>query len=406
MDKSVTPSVAKSDNIDFSVVWQFFGDIPIKYRKKLKPFFEPVRLLPNERLIQQGEVGDSLYIILKGQLRVINEEAEESEVFLTFKEPGEGVGEISLLTGERRSATVDAVIASELVSLSRKNLEVFTATALEASHFLTEELLRRIHQSRLNHVLMMTNVFKQLEENVLQDIKAKLEPVTVASGKTIMQVGDPGDALYIVISGRLRVISPVADGERPYQLDTHRGQTVGEIGLITGKRRTATVLALRDSLLAKLSRDSFNWLLQKHPEAMLSQFAGPIIERLQNELTDNKLTTHTVTTITLIATDITVPLSAFTTKFNDSLGKLGSTMLLNSKRCDDILGSENIAYLSDDDPANDRFVFWLNEQEANHDYVVYEADYEPTAWTKRSIRQADIVLIVEKSDLSFTFLRV
>ena len=102
------------------VAWNFFGSIPEQYKTVLTPAFEKIQLAPNERLIQQGEPGDCLYILLKGQLRVIDEDLDESENFLTFKEPGEGVGEISLLTGERRTATVDAVIASELVVLIQK----------------------------------------------------------------------------------------------------------------------------------------------------------------------------------------------------------------------------------------------------------------------------------------------
>ncbi|MCP4185597.1 MAG: hypothetical protein GY761_20210, partial [Hyphomicrobiales bacterium] len=173
-----------------------------------------------------------------------------------------------------------------------------------------------------------------------------------------------------------------------------------EIGLITGKKRTATVFALRDSLLAKLSRDSFGRLLHKHSEAILAQFAGPIIERLQNQLTGNTPRTGAVTTIAIIPVDKAVPLAEFATKFSDALSKLGSTMHLNSVQCSDYLGTENIAYLADDDPKNGRFVFWLNEQEASHDHVVYEADYEPTAWTRRCIRQADLLLIVGNANQS------
>ncbi len=394
MDNTLLDSNSFQGEFDLSIAWQFFGSGVEAYRDLLEPAFGHVQLAANERIIHQGEIGDTLYIVLKGQLRVIDEEQDEANRFLTFKEPGEGVGEIALLTGERRTASVDAVTETELVSLSRPKLEAATQDAPEASQAIDEALRQRVQQSRLNHVLILTNIFKNLDEPVLQDVQAELELMAVASGDTIMEVGDAGDALYIIVGGRLRVISPTDDEERLYQVDTHRGQTVGEIGLITGKKRTATVFALRDSLLAKLSRDSFRRLLQKYPEAMLAQFAGPIIERLQNQLTGNTSTTGTVTTITIIPTDKTVPLTEFTAKFSEALSKLGSTMHLNSAQCSDYLGAENIAYLADDDPKNDRFVFWLNEMEASHDHIVYEADYEPTTWTRRCIRQADLVLIV------------
>lgn len=396
------PTTSASDPAapDLSIVWQFFGSIPQAYKGILEPAFEHVVLAPNDRLIQQGEVGDSLYIVLKGELRVIDEELDEANRFLTSKEPGEGVGEIALLTGERRTASVDAVMETELVSLSRQQLDRVTEDTPEAGQIILEAIRQRVHQSRLNHVLIMTNLFKDLAEAVLQDIQAELELLTVASGDTIMEVGDPGDALYIVIGGRLRVVSQKIDEERPYYIDTQRGQTVGEIGLITGKKRIATVFALRDSLLAKLSQDSFKRLLQKHPEAMLAQFAGPIIERLRNQLTGDQPTTGGVTTFTIIPTDKTVPLAEFVTKFSEGLRRIGSFIHLNSERCDRYLSTTDIAYLTEGDPKNDRFVFWLNEQEASHDYVIYEADYEPTVWTRRCIRQADLVIIVGKAQAS------
>jgi NTE family protein/lysophospholipid hydrolase len=394
MSERASASSLERDTSDLSTVWHFFGDIPDQYKEVLTPAFELVQLAPNERLIQQGERGNCLYILLSGQLRVIDEELDPADNFLTFKEPGEGVGEISLLTGERRTASVDAVRASELVSLFRKNLEAVTATVPEARRVIYEAISLRVHQSRLNHVLIMTNVFKGLEEEVLRDIQAELELITVSSGETIMEVGDPGDALFIVIGGRLRIVSQKANGEQPYTVDTYRGQTVGEIGLITGSKRTAKVFALRDSLLAKLSQDAFKRLLQKHPDAMLAQFAGPIIKRLQNQLAGNESITNTVTTICVIPVDSSVPLADFTAKLSDALDKLGSTIRLNSDRCDEHLGIQNVAYLADDDPKNGRFIFWLNEQEATHDYVLYEADYEPTAWTRRCVRQADLLLIV------------
>jgi predicted acylesterase/phospholipase RssA/CRP-like cAMP-binding protein len=395
-----TARASEAATPDLSIVWQFFGNIPNHYKELLEPVFEHVCLAPNERLIQQGEVGNSLYIVLKGKLRVIDEELDESTRFLTFKEPGEGVGEIALLTGERRTASVDSVTETELVSLSRQQLETVTQDSPDAGRIIFDAISHRVHQSRLNHVLIKTNVFKDLDETVLQDIQAELELMTVASGNKIMEVGDAGDALFIVIGGRLRVVSEKNDEERPYIVDTHRGQTVGEIGLITGEKRTATVFALRDSLLAKLSRDAFGRLLQKHPEAMLAQFAGPIIERLRDQLTGDQPTTGDVTTITIIPTDKTIPLAGFATKLSEALQQVGSTLHLNSARCDTYLSTTDIAYLNEDDPKNGRFVFWLNEREASHDYVVYEADYEPTAWTRRCIRQADLVLIVGNANAS------
>ena len=401
MNEVSSLSAQKSEDLDLSLVWNFFSNVPEKYKEELGLAFEYIRLNANERLIQQGELGDSLYIVLDGQLRVIDEELDEVEQLLSFKDPGDAVGEIALLTGERRTASVDAVVETGVVSLSRSRLRRVAKDTPEANDVVYDAIRQRVQQSRLNHVLIRTNIFKNLEEPILKDVQAELELMTVASGDTIMKVGDLGDELFIVIGGRLRVVSPTPDQKSSYIVDTHVGQTVGEIGLITGERRTATVFALRDSLLARLSKDAFQRLLQKHPEAMLAHFAGPIIERMRSQLSSGTSKTDFVTTICIIPVDDSVPITEFATKLTKSLHILGSTMHLNSSQCDALLDTQNIAYLHADDPKNDQFVFWLNEQEASHDTIVYEADTTSTAWTRRCIRQADLVLIVGNANGTF-----
>jgi predicted acylesterase/phospholipase RssA/CRP-like cAMP-binding protein len=398
MDAIPFDSNSLPEGFDLAVVWKYFGSTVEMYRDLLEPAFYTLQLAANERLIHRGEVGDALYIVLAGRLKVVAEKGE-GENILAFIEPGEGVGEVAFLTGARRTASVDAVTETRLLAMSKQSMTEITEKDPEAGRVLNAALRRHVHQAQLNHVFVMTNIFQDLNNKILHDLKAELELMTVSSGDTIMRSGDVADALYIVISGRLRVVSQDSDGEA-YSVDTSRGQTVGEIGLITGERRTATVFALRDTLLARLSRASFQKLLQQYPQAMLSQFVGPIIARLRDERSGNAVKTSDVSVIAITAVDHTVPLAEFTMKFTEALGCLGSTKHLNSKTCAFQFGAPDIAYLAEDDPKNDYFVFWLNEEEATQDYVVYEADYELTRWTERCIRQADLVLIVGNASSS------
>ncbi len=385
------------DEFESSLARKFLGSECEGCWEILEPAFDRVQIRQGERLINQGESGDTVFIVIEGHLRVVD---EQNDRVLDDKEPGDGVGEISLLTGERRTASVDAETDSKLLSLSRQKLHEIRERHPEAGQVLMEALIERIHKSRLNHVLVLSEVFKGFSEELLREMQGELELITIPSGAIIMEVGDEPDALYMVIGGRLRVVSPRVEGEKRYQVDIRRGQSVGETGLITGEKRNATVFALRDTLLARLSRASFKKLLQKYPEEMLSQFATPILDRLRHQLSVGFVKTSAVTTITIIPVDREVPLAEFAAGLTEGLSQLGSIMLLDSEQCAVQLGTANIAYLADDDPVNDRFVFWLNQQEANHDFVVYQADYELSRWTERCIRQADMVLILGNADSS------
>ena len=74
----------------------------------------------------------------------------------------------------------------------------------------------------------------------------------VDAGEVVFAEGDPSDAGYLVVSGRWR------PGTTGIQLgEVGRGEVVGEIGLIERPPRSATVIALRDSTLARFSAEAF-----------------------------------------------------------------------------------------------------------------------------------------------------
>ena len=85
--------------------------------------------------------------------------------------------------------------------------------------------------------------------------------VVVRSGEIIVREGEPSDDLLLVVSGRLRVVRVVeGEGEEKFVAEIGRGETVGELGLITRDARSATVYAIRDSVLARLTRDGYDRL--------------------------------------------------------------------------------------------------------------------------------------------------
>ncbi len=89
--------------------------------------------------------------------------------------------------------------------------------------------------------------------------------MSLPGGGVLFEAGAPADAVYFVVSGCLGVYGP--GGELIRRIAA--GETVGEMGLIIARRRTASVRALRDSELATLSAATFERVLLGHPEAIL-----------------------------------------------------------------------------------------------------------------------------------------
>lgn len=82
---------------------------------RLRPF------QAKEVIVEQGEVGSSLYIVLEGQVKVVLRGSQGREVILSLLKPGDFFGEVALLDGGPRSGTVIGVEKGELLELVRED---------------------------------------------------------------------------------------------------------------------------------------------------------------------------------------------------------------------------------------------------------------------------------------------
>src|SRR5581483_6214161 len=107
----------------------------------------------------------------------------------------------------------------------------------------------------------------------LRSLETELDLVTFTSGAVLMRQGDAADCLYLVINGRVRVVGQTQEGEQAIDTELGPGETVGEMGLLSGAPRTATVVAIRDTLAARLDRTGFDRFVNTHPQAALRMLA-------------------------------------------------------------------------------------------------------------------------------------
>ncbi len=128
-------------------------------------------------------------------------------------------------------------------------------------------------------VLAASPLFGRLDRAARAELSDHLTFITLAQGETLFHQGDAGDSMYIVDSGLLEVRAHDAEGEHVLdRLDA--GASVGELALLTGQPRTADVVALVDSRLLRVARESFDHLVERHPD-IASGFALAIMPRVQ-----------------------------------------------------------------------------------------------------------------------------
>ena len=201
-------------------------------------------------------------------------------------------------------------------------------------------------------------------------------------GDVLVRQGDPADDLYIVLTGRFSV---TIEGRREPIAEIGPDQPIGEIAFLTGGVRTATVTAMRDSVVLRLEREDFERLSTKCPS---------IWRTLTNTLSHRLAATtgsepHTYDprprTITIIrAGEAQVP-PQFIEQFTSIFAAAAKTLVIDARRAAEIL-PKGVAI----DSAEATPVF--NEIESKYDYVIFIADPDLTPWSQKAIRHADLVL--------------
>jgi CRP-like cAMP-binding protein len=122
-----------------------------------------------------------------------------------------------------------------------------------------------------------------LEPAALACLAEEVRWETLPRGAVLMRQGEPGECLYFVVSGRLRAYGVRDDGTELSIAEIGPGETIGEMALISNESRSASVDALRDSELLRLSKAGFDRLLSEQPRTM-AIFTRIIVERLNRRI--------------------------------------------------------------------------------------------------------------------------
>jgi NTE family protein len=198
-----------------------------------------------------------------------------------------------------------------------------------------------------------------LDAPLIELLRQHLRWVEIAGGETLMRQGEPGDSMYLLVSGRLRTYIDDEDGTRRLVREISRGQIVGEISLYTGEPRSATLVAIRDSVLVRLAKADFGRLLASSPALSV----------------------------------------ALTKQLAVQLAKIGSVRVVDATAIERELRRERIVVDvgrgNEPDPEAQRHVaLLLDEIEADNDFVLLVGDSEPSAWTRLTSRHCDELLLL------------
>lgn len=180
---------------------------------------------------------------------------------------------------ENLSKIEGAVLANIWYSLRRHGLEIPFPIRTLHLHQVTEETERAAEAQALAERLALVrevDFLKPLKPDDLTRVANALKVLPYEAGRTIVRQGDEGDSLFLISRGRVDVWARDAYNEGQLVATLGRGQCFGEMSLLTGAPRSATVRALEDSELLVLSKAEFREILLADPKVVeaLSQILG------------------------------------------------------------------------------------------------------------------------------------
>ncbi len=232
--------------------------------------------------------------------------------------------------------------------------------------------------------LPAVGIFAELGAEERTALMAELETRSLKRGDVLVRQGDAADALYIVISGRFTV---TLEGRREPLTEIGPEQPIGEIAFLTGGVRTATVSAMRDSLVLRLGRAEFERISARCPgiwRTLTTSLSHRLAATTTSEPAPPDPRPRTLAVIR--AGGAQVP-----ERFLDQLATVfaanASTLVLDAKRAAELL-PKGVAL--DSAEATQA----LNQLESSYDYLIFFADPELTPWSQKAIRHADLVLAV------------
>ena len=122
-------------------------------------------------------------------------------------------------------------------------------------------------------------LFSGLSREDIAKVLGKLEEKVFNAGTTIVSQGDQGDSFYIIQSGAVQVVLEGGGGRRESIAVLGPQDSFGEMALLSGEPRSATIITVKDTTVWRLPREAWNELIEKYPTWLL-HFCATLSKRL------------------------------------------------------------------------------------------------------------------------------
>ncbi|MEO8702405.1 MAG: cyclic nucleotide-binding domain-containing protein [Kofleriaceae bacterium] len=220
------------------------------------------RLPAGAFVVREGEPGNSFYFVAGGQLRVFATDGLGRQTDLAELGEHAVFGEMALLSAQPRSASVGCLTEADLFEVGRTSLTALAdelTTVAEALHGFTRERL-------LGNLMATSPLFKPFNRMQQRDLLRRFTSHDVAPGTVVINEGEEGRGLFVVLSGELDVSRRTSDGSVVPLSTLKTGDVFGEMALLRNARTTATIVAQRPATVLFIAREYVARIVGAVPE--------------------------------------------------------------------------------------------------------------------------------------------
>jgi NTE family protein len=236
--------------------------------------------------------------------------------------------------------------------------------------------------AHLASLLTRLDVFRRPDSGFIDELAERCRLISVPGGLALIEEGDASDSLYIVVSGIFAVRRKRPTGPQVQLNLIGPGELVGEMGVITGEPRMATVTALRNSELIAISKGDLETMAALNPAVVLA-VCDTVVRRLRNSY-ESAPGPFRPRTLCIVPHDASIDANAAAENIAGALKPFAKHLIVNDVKAAQKAGD------------------WFSNQEKTHDFVLYVADCDATAWTRFCLRQSDCILMLARGDAAPT----
>lgn len=208
-------------------------------------------LQPNEVVFERNDYTNTFFSILEGEVRIEIGDGLQPVVLRR----GEFFGEMSLISGRRRSATVVAGPNCVLIETPRRSMNKLINSVEAVKRDIDQVFIMRALQSR---------IAPEATPEQLAEVASAATLENFAAGDTVFQEGENGDCLHMVRVGSLTISRNIA-GREVVLSYVPAGNYVGEMSLLGDAKRSATARAAIATETVRLDGETFKKLVARNP---------------------------------------------------------------------------------------------------------------------------------------------